>query len=78
VVDAGANTPKADLKDFIVLIESPGVWQRREVARPAGDGLYTVEYVIPRPGVYLVFAASPSAGLDYSQYATVTVQGGSN
>jgi DNA-binding beta-propeller fold protein YncE len=78
VMDAETNKPKTDLKDFIVLIESPGIWQRRQVAQSDGDGLYAVEYVIPQPGVYLVFASSPSMGLNYSQYATVTVQGGSN
>jgi len=78
VIDAKTNQPKNDLKDFIVLIESPGLWQRRQVAQPTGDGLYAVEYVIPQPGLYLVFAASPSMGLNYSQYATVTVQAGSN
>jgi len=74
--DAATNKPVAGVKDLIVLVESPGLWQRRLVAKADGDGFYTVEYVLPQRGVYSVYAASPSMGLEYSRYATVTVQTG--
>jgi YVTN family beta-propeller protein len=78
VTNSETNLPKSGLQDFIVLMESPGLWQRRQVAKALDDGLYVVEYVVPQPGRYLIFAAAPSAGLSYAQYAAVTVQDGPN
>ncbi len=78
LVDTTTNKPVAGVKDLIVLVESPGLWQHRQVAQADGNGLYAVEYVLPQPGVYSVYAAAPSMALDYSRYATVTVQSGTH
>ncbi len=42
---------------------APGVWQRREFARPAGGGIYSVTASVPQPGIYYVFVECPSLGL---------------
>ncbi len=78
VLDAETNKPKTDLKDLVVLMESPGIWQRRQVAQSDGHGMYAVDYIVPQPGIYLVFAASNSLGLNYTQYATVKVENTQN
>jgi YVTN family beta-propeller protein len=76
VTDAGTNAPEDGIADIVVLVEAPGLWQRRQVARSAGDGVYTVEYIVPVPGVYSVFLASASKGLNYALYSTVTILDG--
>ena len=67
--------PDEDVRDAIILMAGPA-WQRREVASYRGDGVYDVAFTVPVPGFYNVFLSSPSRGLAYSKYATVTVAGG--
>ncbi len=56
VVDAKSGNPKPDLKDVMVLaFLAPGIWQQREVAKPATDGVYEMSFVPPQPGVYYIF-----------------------
>ena len=68
------DTGKADteMKDLLILMAGPA-WQRREVATSGGDGVYYVDFTVPTPGSYTVFASSDSAALVPSRYGTVQV-----
>ncbi len=61
--------PMADLKDFIVMgTHMPnGDWQERFTAKSVGNGLYEVEFRLPKPGVYNFYFASPSLKVKFSQ-----------
>lgn len=71
-VDTGQ--PVIGAKDVIILMVG-AMWQRREVASHSGDGVYSVDFVVPRPGLYTVLLSVPSRGLNYVQSATVEVKG---
>src|SRR6185369_2440837 len=68
VLDAKTGAPKANLQDVMVLaFLAPGIWQQREIAKPAADGVYEMSFVPPEPGVYYIFFQSPSLGLEFNQ-----------
>jgi hypothetical protein len=68
VKDPETGQPIAALKDVMVLtFLAPGVWQKRQWAKPLGDGLYQVEFVVPQPGAYYIFWECPSLGISYNQ-----------
>jgi YVTN family beta-propeller protein len=55
------NEPLSGLKDVVVLAtRMPGNWQRRQVARPVGEGRYEVSLVPDRAGLYLIAVGVPS------------------
>ncbi|MDQ6708189.1 MAG: hypothetical protein M3Z85_19710, partial [Acidobacteriota bacterium] len=70
---ADTGKPDTGAKDVTILVVAPGLWQRREIAQHAGDGIYSVDFVVPKPGVYKVFVAAPSQGLAYASYGEVTI-----
>jgi YVTN family beta-propeller protein len=72
----GAETgqPDTSAPDVVILVAGPA-WQRRAVATHSGDGVYSVDFVVPEPGLYNVFVAAPSRGLAYAPYATLRVAG---
>jgi len=75
VLDAKTGTPKTNLPDVMVLaFLAPGIWQQREVAKPAADGVYEMNFVPPQAGVYYIFFQSPSLGLEYNQSTPLTLQ----
>jgi hypothetical protein len=75
VVDAASNQPKSDLKDMGVLVFlAPGIWQRRDWARPVGDGVYEMSFVPPQAGAYYVFFQSPSLGVQFNQLPSLTLE----
>jgi hypothetical protein len=51
-------------------------WQHRDVARYRGDGVYSVDFSVPTPGMYSVLLSSSSLGVNYAPYATVQVEPG--
>ena len=66
LTDTATGTPKADLKDVRVLtFMSAGGWQRRDFARPVGNGMYEIKINVPQSGVYMVFFESASMGVKY-------------
>jgi hypothetical protein len=74
-LDAKTGTPKTNLQDVMVLaFLAPGIWQQREVAKPAADGVYEMNFVPPQAGVYYIFFQSPSLGLQYNQSTPLTLQ----
>ena len=75
VLDAKSGTAKPDLQDVMVLaFLAPGIWQQRELAKPATDGVYEMSFVPPQPGVYYIFFQSPSLGLQFNQSTPLTLQ----
>ena len=75
VLDAKSGTAKPDLKDVTVLaFLAPGIWQQRELAKTATDGVYEMSFVPPQPGVYYIFFQSPSLGLQFNQSTPLTLQ----
>ncbi|HLM54884.1 MAG TPA: YncE family protein [Pyrinomonadaceae bacterium] len=75
LTDAATGRPVDGLKDVRVLFFlSPGVWQKRDFAAPAGGGLYELEVEIPQDGVYMVFVESQSQGVGFRQLPYLTLQ----
>lgn len=75
VIDQKTGTGKTDLNDLSVLVFlAPGIWQQREQAKIAGDGVYETSFVPPNAGVYYVFFQSASLGLQYNQSTPLTIQ----
>jgi hypothetical protein len=75
VLDAKTGTPKANLQDLTVLVFlAPGIWQQRELAKNANEGVYEISFVPPQPGVYYVFFQSPSLELQFNQSSPLTLQ----
>ena len=65
--DTATGNPKSDLKDVQVLtFLSPGVWQRRDIAKPVGEGVYELKINVPEAGVYMLFVESPSMSVRYT------------
>lgn len=60
LTDPATGMPRADLQDVRVLALAPGVWQRRDLARPVGEGVYEIDLELPKSGVYYVFYECPS------------------
>jgi YVTN family beta-propeller protein len=74
VIDPETKQPRIGLKDLGVLtFLAPGVWQKRQWARADGDGVYEIDFVPPKPGVYFIFIECPSLGVRFNQlpYSTL-------
>ena len=70
-----AGGPVGDLKDVRVLFFlSPGIWQKRDFARHAGDGVYELTLTPPQDGVYMVFVEVASRGVAFRQLPHLTLQ----
>ena len=74
LTDPSSSQPRTDIADFTALIFAPGVWQRRQIAHAVGGGVYTIDFQPPSGGLYNVYLAVPSLGMDFVQYAAVAVQ----
>jgi YVTN family beta-propeller protein len=74
LIETRTNKAKDDLKDVRVLtFLAPGTWQRRDIARPLGDGNYEVNLNVPQTGVYMVFVESGSMGVRYRDLPYLTL-----
>jgi hypothetical protein len=66
LIETATGDPKSDLKDVRVLtFLSPGVWQRRDIAKSVGDGVYELNINVPQTGVYMLFVESSSMGVRF-------------
>ena len=77
LTDTTTGQPADGLKDVRVLtFLSPGVWQKRDFARPAagGGGIYELDIVVPETGVYMIFVESQSRGVQFRQLPYLTLQ----
>jgi YVTN family beta-propeller protein len=65
----------ADLQDVLILAaQTAGNWNTRQVAGSLGDGVYEVKLTVPNAGLYTIFFAVPSLGLDPGQLPTLNLQ----
>ena len=72
LVDSVTREARADLDDVRVLtFRLPGRDQEHRAARQQGDGIYRVEFLPARAGVYYAFVASDAAGLSYNKSTQV-------
>ena len=75
LTNPGTGQPHQDLKDVRILaMVAPGVWQKRDFARAAGDGVYTLTTSIPQAGMVYVFVECPSLGLKLNATRPVILQ----
>jgi YVTN family beta-propeller protein len=66
LIDTATGSPKSDLQDVRVLtFLSPGVWQRRDIAKSVGHGVYELKINVPQTGLYMLFVESSSMGVRY-------------
>jgi YVTN family beta-propeller protein len=63
ITDASTHQTRAAGEVEIVVMEAPGIWQRRTTATPSQDGSYEIEVTPPSAGTYYVWIASAAAGL---------------
>jgi YVTN family beta-propeller protein len=62
------GAPRTGLRDVRVLtFLAPGVWQQRQWAAEAGQGVYEVRFTPPQAGTYFVFVEAGSAGLTFQK-----------
>jgi cytochrome oxidase Cu insertion factor (SCO1/SenC/PrrC family)/DNA-binding beta-propeller fold protein YncE len=75
VVDAKTSGAKSDLKDLRVLtLLSSGIWQKRDFARSAGNGVYELDIKVPQTGTYFIFVESRSQGVAFRQLPSLTLR----
>jgi YVTN family beta-propeller protein len=75
VMDATTGKSRSDLKDLGVLaFLAPGIWQQRDWATPAANGVYEISFVPPQAGVYYVFFQCPSLGVQFNQLQHWTIE----
>jgi DNA-binding beta-propeller fold protein YncE len=66
LIETRTNKVKDDLQDVRVLtFLAPGTWQRRDLAKPLGNGMYEINLNVPETGVYMIFVESGSMGVRY-------------
>jgi DNA-binding beta-propeller fold protein YncE len=66
LIETRTNKAKDDLQDVRVLtFLAPGTWQRRDLAKSLGNGMYEVNLNVPETGVYMIFVESGSMGVRY-------------
>ena len=75
LIDTKTNKAKDDLKDVRVLtFLSDGTWQRRDIAKPLGNGMYEINLNVPETGFYMIFVESGSMGVRYRDMPGLTVE----
>ncbi|HEX3253962.1 MAG TPA: YncE family protein [Pyrinomonadaceae bacterium] len=75
LIETSTNKVKDNLEDVRVLtFLAPGTWQRRDVAKSLGQGIYEINLNIPEAGVYMVFVESASMGVRYKDLPHLTLE----
>src|SRR6185436_4636794 len=75
LIETSTNKVKDNLKDVRVLtFLAPGTWQRRDIAKSVGDGIYEINLNVPETGVYMVFVESGSMGVRYRDLPLLTLE----
>jgi hypothetical protein len=78
LTDAATKEPMADQNDVRVLtMLAPGIWHQRQRAESVGGGVYAVDFVPPKPGIYYVYIEAQSLGLTFNnpQYIVLRAEG---
>ena len=74
LIETKTNKPKDDLKDVRVLtFLASGTWQRRDIAKSVGNGMYEINLNLPESGVYMVFVESGTMGVRYRDMPPLTL-----
>jgi YVTN family beta-propeller protein len=75
LIETSTNKVKDDLNDVRVLtFLAPGTWQRRDIAKSVGDGIYEINLNVPETGVYVVYVESASMGVRYRDLPHLTLE----
>jgi YVTN family beta-propeller protein len=75
LIDTATGKPADGLKDVRVLtFLSPGIWQKRDFAQGAGNGVYELNINVPQPGYYTIFVESHSMGVQFRQLPYLMLQ----
>lgn len=53
---------------------APGTWQRRDLAKSLGDGVYEIDLNVPQPGVYMVFVESATMSVQFRDMPYLMLQ----
>lgn len=66
LIETANNKSRDGLEDVRVLtLLASGTWQRRDIAKSIGGGVYEINLNVPRSGVYMVFVESASMGVQF-------------
>jgi YVTN family beta-propeller protein len=72
VITSPQKEPIHDIKDLIVQATlASGLWWERFPAKHLGDGIYEVNFVVPRPGVLYVNFTCPSLKVDFKGFPSL-------
>lgn len=75
LIETRTNKAKDDLHDVRVLtFLAPGTWQRRDLAKSVGNGMYEINLNVPESGVYMIFVESGSMGVRYRDMPVLMLQ----
>ena len=75
LIETATGNPRSDLQDVRVLtFLSPGVWQRRDIAKSLGNGVYELKINVPEAGVYMLFVEAPSMGIRFTDLPYLMLQ----
>ncbi len=70
-----SGEPRTGLGDVNVLtFLAPGVWQKRQWATEVEDGVYEIDFVPPKSGIYYVFLEVQSLGMSYSESKSLVLE----
>ena len=58
----------------VLVYLAPGLWQDRLPAKSLGDGVYEINFVPPKPGVYYVHFRIPSLEVPFSQIMPLVLE----
>jgi YVTN family beta-propeller protein len=76
IVDKASSKPITGLTDVVIVtFLAPGTWHRRDLAKEEANGVYGINFLPPRPGVYYghIQCSSVNVQLGNPNYITVRV-----
>ncbi|MBC7931303.1 MAG: cytochrome D1 [Rubrivivax sp.] len=75
LIESATGKPRDALTDVRVLFFlAPGVWQKRDLARAMGGGIYELDVTPPQAGLYMVFIESRSQGIAFRDLPHLSLQ----
>ena len=74
LIDQASGEGKPNLEMLVLVFLAPGIWQERMPAKHVGDGVYEINFVPPKPGVYYVHFRIPSLDVPFSQIFPLVVE----
>jgi YVTN family beta-propeller protein len=75
IVNQANRQPVTGLTDVVIsTFLAPGTWHRRDVAKEEGDGVYSIEFSPPQPGIYYGHIQCSSVDLQFGNPNYITVR----